>query len=208
MLKLAIPKGRLEEKVMELLKKAGYTFQKESSILREGEDVTCFMVRPFDVPTYLTYGVADIGFCGTDVLLEKETSLIQPFFIPTNVSRMVLAGPKGKKIPEGEKRIATKFPNITRRYCESRGWHCKIIPLKGSVELAPIAGLSDLIVDITETGRTLRENDLEVLDEIFIIRTHVVVNPVSYRTKRKEVISFLEKLQEVMKNDNHEKSHR
>ncbi|ACM23700.1 MULTISPECIES: ATP phosphoribosyltransferase [Thermotoga] len=208
MLKLAIPKGRLEEKVMELLKKAGYTFQKESSILREGEDVTCFMVRPFDVPTYLTYGVADIGFCGTDVLLEKETSLIQPFFIPTNVSRMVLAGPKGKKIPEGEKRIATKFPNITRRYCESRGWHCKIIPLKGSVELAPIAGLSDLIVDITETGRTLRENDLEVLDEIFIIRTHVVVNPVSYRTKREEVISFLEKLQEVMKNDNHEKSHR
>jgi len=208
MLKLAVPKGRLEKKVIELLKKAGYTFKKESSILREGADITCFMVRPFDVPTYLIYGVADIGFCGTDVLLEKETSLIQPFFIPTNVSRMVLAGPKGKGIPKGEKRIATKFPNITRRYCESKDWHCKIIPLKGSVELAPVAGLSDLIVDITETGRTLRENDLEILDEIFVIRTHVVVNPVSYRTKRGEVISFLERLQEVMKDDNHEESHR
>ncbi|MCD6551171.1 ATP phosphoribosyltransferase [Thermotoga sp.] len=206
MLKLAVPKGRLEEKVMKFLRKAGYTFEKESSILREGKDITCFLVRPFDVPTYLVHGVADVGFCGTDVLLEKETNLIQPFFIPANVSRMVLAGPRGKGIPKGEKKIATKFPNVTRRYCESKGWHCKIIALKGSVELAPIAGLSDLIVDITETGRTLRENNLEVLDEIFVIRTHVVVNPVSYRTKRKEVISFLERLQEVMKNDTYEKS--
>ncbi|AAD36119.1 MAG TPA: ATP phosphoribosyltransferase [Thermotoga sp.] len=206
MLKLAIPKGRLEEKVMTYLKKTGVIFERESSILREGKDIVCFMVRPFDVPTYLVHGVADIGFCGTDVLLEKETSLIQPFFIPTNISRMVLAGPKGRGIPEGEKRIATKFPNVTQRYCESKGWHCRIIPLKGSVELAPIAGLSDLIVDITETGRTLKENNLEILDEIFVIRTHVVVNPVSYRTKREEVVSFLEKLQEVIEHDSNEQS--
>ncbi|PLV59794.1 ATP phosphoribosyltransferase [Thermotoga sp. KOL6] len=206
MLKLAVPKGRLEKSVMEYLKKAGYSFEKESSILLEGKDLRCFLVRPFDVPTYLIQGAADIGFCGTDVLLERETNLIQPFFIPTNVSKMVLAAPKGQKMPEGEKRIATKFPRITRRYCETKGWHCKIISLKGSVELAPIAGLSDLIVDITETGRTLKENNLEVLDEIFIIRTHVVVNPVSYRTKRKEIVTFLEKIREVMEIDKGEKS--
>jgi len=198
MLRIVVPKGRLEEKLTEFLQKAGYFLEGDSSILKEGKDLRCFMTRPFDVPTYLVQGAADIGFCGTDVLLEREISLIQPFFIPTSSSKMVLAGPIGKDLPRGEKSIATKFPNITRRYCESKGWHYRIISLKGSVELAPVAGLSDLIVDITETGRTLRENNLQVLDEILTIRIHTVVNTVSYRTKRGEIIDFLERLRKVV----------
>ncbi|MGQ9856561.1 MAG: ATP phosphoribosyltransferase [Fervidobacterium sp.] len=198
MLKVAVPKGRLEDKLIGFFENAGYTFEERSSLMLKGESLVCYMVRPFDVPTYLINGVADIGFCGTDVLLEREVDLIQPFFIPVSLSRMILAGPENKEIPSGVKRIATKFPNIAKRYCELKGWHCQIIQLKGSVELAPVSGLADLIVDISETGRTLKENNLKVFDEILTIRTFVVVNPVSYRTKRSEVMGFLESLRKVI----------
>jgi len=206
MLRIAVPKGRLEEGIVNLLRKMGYDLDRVSDLVFKSQELVCFFVRPFDVPTYLVNGAADVGFCGTDVLIESQVSLIQPFFLPSGRSRMVLAGPRGKGIPTGEVRIATKFPNIARRYCESRGLSCRIIPLKGSVELGPISGLSDLIIDITETGRTLRENDLEVLDEIFEIRTHVVVNPVSYRTKRRVVLDFLSRLRRVLEDEGFQES--
>ncbi|WP_448376073.1 ATP phosphoribosyltransferase [Fervidobacterium sp.] len=194
MLRLAIPKGRLEEEVNGYLERAGYVFNEKTSIVYRSEELVGFLVRPFDVPTYLLQGAADIGFCGTDVLVETGVELLQPFYLPSELSKMVFAGPEDKNIPSGEVSIATKFPNIAKRFCESKGWKYRIVTLKGSVELAPIVGLADFIVDITQTGRTLRENKLKVFEEILLIRLHVVLNPVSYRTKRAEIMNFLERL--------------
>lgn len=199
MVNIAIPKGRLEKDIFEYLQKAGYKFYSDRNsrklfIEDESKSLKCFMVKPVDVPTYVVNNVADVGICGTDSIVESGVSILQPLKLPFGKSKMVLAGFKNWKLERQPIIVATKFPITAKRYFEAHKIEAKIIKLNGSVELAPLVGLSDVIVDIVETGRTLRENGLTVLDEIYQISAMVLLNDVAYRTKRFEIYEFLERL--------------
>ncbi|MCS7175863.1 ATP phosphoribosyltransferase [Pseudothermotoga sp.] len=203
MVKLALAKGRLEEEAFSFLKGCGYTFKEatERSLVVEDLKGTMqiFIVKPLDVPTYVFSGIADVGICGTDSIVESQLKLIQPMKLPFGKSRMVLAGFEGFKPKNGVLSVATKFPVSTKMYFDAKKLDVKIIKLHGSVELAPLVGLAELIVDIVQTGRTLKENGLSILDEIYPISAIVTLNEVSYRTKRDEILNFLESLSRGMK---------
>ncbi|MBO4242946.1 MAG: ATP phosphoribosyltransferase [Clostridiales bacterium] len=207
MLTIALSKGRLAEKAIELLEKAGYdcTAAKEKSrkLILEDEKtgLRFIMAKPADVPTYVEYGAADLGVVGKDTLLEEERQLYEVIDLGFGKCRMCVAGPKelkdGKldKIPN--KRVGTKYPNITRAYFEGvKKESVEIIKLNGSVELAPLIGLSEVIVDIVESGRTLYENGLDVIETIADISARVVVNRVSMKMKSDEIRPMIDKLRE------------
>lgn len=199
MVKIALAKGRLEEETFSFFESCGYHFKEtngRSLILKDSnEKLQIFIVKPLDVPTYVFNGIADAGICGTDCIVESQLRLIQPMKLPLGKSRMVLAGFEDIKPKNGSLVVATKFPVSTKMYFDARKIDVKIIKLHGSVELAPIVGLSDLIVDIVQTGRTLKENGLSILDEIYPISAVVTLNEVSYRTKRNEILTFLDRLE-------------
>lgn len=199
MVKIALAKGRLEEEAFSFLESCGYHFKEtngRSLILKDSdENLQIFIMKPLDVPTYVFNGTADAGICGTDCIVESQLRLIQPMKLPFGKSRMVLAGFEDFKPKNGGLVVATKFPVSTKMYFDAKKVDVKIIKLHGSVELAPIVGLSDLIVDIVQTGRTLKENGLSILDEIYPISAVVTLNEVSYRTKRNEILTFLDRLE-------------
>ena len=216
MLTIALSKGRLAEKAIELLEKAGYdcTAAKEKSrkLILEDEKtgLRFIMAKPADVPTYVEYGAADLGVVGKDTLLEEERQLYEVIDLGFGKCRMCVAGPKelkdGKldKIPN--KRVGTKYPNITRAYFEGvKKESVEIIKLNGSVELAPLIGLSEVIVDIVESGRTLYENGLDVIETIADISARVVVNRVSMKMKSDEIRPMIDKLREQVEIMNAEK---
>ena len=166
---IALPKGRLGEKVYRLFADAGYEcpeIQEESrKLLFENTEkkVRYFWAKPSDVSIYVEHGVADIGVCGKDIILEYEPDVYELMDIKKGKCRMAIAGRKDFSFDIGRPlRVATKFDNITDKYLKSKGIEYDVIHLNGSIELAPILGLSDVIVDIVETGNTLKENDLEV----------------------------------------------
>ena len=205
MLTIALSKGRLAEQAIELLERAGYdcTAAKEKSrkLILEDEKtgLRFIMAKPADVPTYVEYGAADLGVVGKDTLLEEGRQLYEVIDLGFGKCRMCVAGPKelkdGKldKIPN--KRVGTKYPNITRAYFEGvKKESVEIIKLNGSVELAPLIGLSEVIVDIVESGRTLYENGLDVIETIADISARVVVNRVSMKMKSDEITPMIEKL--------------
>ena len=205
MLTIALSKGRLAEQAIELLERAGYdcTAAKEKSrkLILEDEKtgLRFIMAKPADVPTYVEYGAADLGVVGKDTLLEEGRQLYEVIDLGFGKCRMCVAGPKelkdGKldKIPN--KRVGTKYPNITRAYFEGvKKESVEIIKLNGSVELAPLIGLSEVIVDIVETGSTLRENGLQVLEEVCPLSARVIVNPASLRMEHERIQSIVEKL--------------
>jgi len=205
MLTIALSKGRLAEQAIELLERAGYdcTAAKEKSrkLILEDEKtgLRFIMAKPADVPTYVEYGAADLGVVGKDTLLEEGRQLYEVLDLGFGKCRMCVAGPKelkdGKldKIPN--KRVGTKYPNITRAYFEGvKKESVEIIKLNGSVELAPLIGLSEVIVDIVESGRTLFENGLDVIETIADISARVVVNRVSMKMKTDEISPMIEKL--------------
>ncbi len=199
MVKIALAKGRLEEEIFTFLKECGYVFKEangRSLVLKDSDEkLQMFIVKPLDVPTYVFNGIADVGVCGTDCIVESQLRLIQPMKLPLGKSKMVLAGFQDFEPKNGGLVVATKFPVSAKMYFDAKKIDVKIIKLHGSVELAPIVGLSDLIVDIVQTGRTLRENGLSILDEIYPISAVVTLNEVSYRTKRCEILTFLERLE-------------
>jgi len=204
MVNIAVPKGRLENDIFEYFEKAGFKFSNDRDsrklFLEDKENyVRCFKVKPADVPAYVVNNIADVGICGTDSIVEAEENMIQPLKLPFGKSRMVLAGFRDWKPQRMPVIVATKFPVTAKKYFESKGIEAKIIKLNGSVELAPLVGLSEVIVDIVETGRTLKENGLTVLDEIYQINAMVVLSSIAYRTKRVEIYDFLERLKGVMK---------
>ena len=201
MLNVALPKGRLGEKVYDMFEKAGYPCPsiKESGrkLIFENEErgVRYFWVKPSDVAIYVERGAADIGVAGKDILLEYEPDVYELLDLNTGKCRMAVAAKKDFRDDTGRTlRVATKFSNIAGNYYLSKGRDIDIIHLNGSIEIAPILGLSDVIVDIVETGATLRENDLVVIDTIVPISARLIANKAGYKFKNREIDGLLREL--------------
>ncbi len=204
MITIALSKGRLAEKALDLLEAAGYDVsagrEESRKLILEDEKtgLRFIMAKPADVPTYVEYGAADIGVVGKDTLLEEGRNLYEVIDLGFGACRMCVCGPvalKGKLDQIPNKRVASKYPNITRAYFEgTKRESVEIIKLNGSVELAPLIGLAEVIVDIVESGRTLKENGLDVLEVVADISARVVVNRVSMKMKAKEIVPMLDAL--------------
>ena len=191
---IALPKGRLGEKVYGLLEKLGYgcpaVLENSRKLVFEDEEngVRYFWVKPSDVAIYVETGVADVGVVGKDILLEQNPDVYELIDLGFGKCRMAVAGKKGEILPLDKTiKVATKFPNIAKKYFSSKSREIDIIKLNGSIELAPILGMSDVIVDIVETGSTLRENDLEVYTDIVKISARFIANKTSFRFKTEEI---------------------
>lgn len=194
MLNVALPKGRLGEKVYDMFEKAGFPcpsiHENNRKLIFENEacGVRYFWVKPSDVAIYVERGAADIGVAGKDILLEYEPDIYEMLDLHIGICRMAVAAPKGFRDDPGRTlRVATKFSNIAANYYLSKGRDIDIIHLNGSIEIAPILGLSDVIVDIVETGTTLKENDLIVTDTVVPISARLISNKASYKFKREAV---------------------
>ncbi len=206
MVNVALPKGRLGDNVYELFAKAGYrcpeienpgrrlTFENPEAGIRY------FWVKPSDVAIYVEKGAADIGVAGKDILLEYSPDVYELLDVGLGKCRMAVAAPKDfRDDPKKTLRVATKFPKIAKKYYSSVGRDIDIIKLNGSIELAPILGLSDVIVDIVETGATLRQNNLEVYETLFDISARLIANKASSRFKRDEITKIKTSLKEAGK---------
>ncbi|MBR6334637.1 MAG: ATP phosphoribosyltransferase [Clostridia bacterium] len=204
MLNIALPKGRLGEKVYDMFEKAGFECPaiKENSrklIFENPEkNVRYFWVKPSDVAIYVERGAADIGVAGKDILLEYEPDVFELLDLDIGKCRMAVAAPEGfRDSPSRTLRVATKFSNIAGKYYASKGRDIDIIHLNGSIEIAPILGLSDVIVDIVETGTTLKENNLEVIETVVPISARLIANKSSYRFNSEIIETINEKLFEI-----------
>ena len=204
MINIALPKGRLGEKVYNMLERAGYGapgIKDESRrLIFENEEcgVRYFWVKPSDVSIYVERGAADVGICGKDILLEYSPDVYELVDLGIGKCRMAVAA-KNDFFDDNKRtlRVATKFPNITKGYYASLGRDIDIIKLNGSIELAPILALSDVIVDIVETGATLRENGLEVKAEIVPISARLIANKSSFKFRGEEIRAIAAALTEV-----------
>jgi ATP phosphoribosyltransferase len=207
-LKLAVPRGALLGETLDLLDAAGIdTAEARSdsrSLIFETSGITLVTMRPSDVPTYVEAGAADVGITGKDVLLEQSDRPVYELLdLGYGRCRMVLAGRVGSdRLGEsarslGMMRIATKYPRIAERYFESTGRQIELIEVKGSVELAPLVGLGDGIVDLVATGRTLEENELEVREEIVECTARFVANRVAHKLRAAEIDELTEKLRKA-----------
>jgi ATP phosphoribosyltransferase/ATP phosphoribosyltransferase regulatory subunit len=194
MLNVALPKGRLGEKVYAMFEKAGFPCpsikENNRKLIFENEEcgVRYFWVKPSDVSIYVERGAADIGVAGKDILLEYEPEVYELEDLDLGKCRMCVAAKSGWRDDTRRKlRVATKFSNIAQNYYRSKGRDIDIIHLNGSIEIAPILGLSDVIVDIVETGTTLKENDLLVYDTIVPISARLIANKASYKFKGEQI---------------------
>ena len=206
MLNIALPKGRLGEKVYGLLKKAGYACpaieDPGRKLIFENPEtgVRYFWVKPSDVAIYVGRGAADLGIAGKAILLEYRPEVYELLDLGLGKCRMAVAGPKNFRDNTSRTlRVATKFTNIALDYYTSQCREIDIIKLQGSIEIAPILGLSDVIVDIVETGTTLYENNLEVLETIVPISARLISNKVSYKFKNREIDSIVKKMRKIIK---------
>ena len=204
-LKLAVPRGALFEDTVDALEEIGVDVtglrSDSRSLVFETGEVTVVTMRPSDVPTYVEAGAADLGITGKDVLMEQRDRIVYEFLdLGYGACRMVLAGRRGdERLGESERRlgamrIATKYPRTAQRYFEATGRQAEVIEVKGSVELAPLVGLADGIVDLVDTGRTLAENDLEVREEIAHCTARLVGNRVAHKLRPNEVDALAERL--------------
>jgi ATP phosphoribosyltransferase len=207
-LKLAVPRGALFAQTLDALDAAGIATAELRSDSRalvfEAGELTLVTMRPSDVPTYVEAGAADVGITGKDVLMEQRDRVTYELLdLRYGSCRMVLAGRRGdERLAEGERRlgamrIATKYPRVAERYFEDTGRAAEVIEVKGSVELAPLVGLADGIVDLVDTGRTLAENELEVREEIALCTARLVANRVAHKLRAEEVDALVERLREA-----------
>ena len=201
MLNVALPKGRLGDKVYDLLAGIGYGCPEDYNATRKlvvenpAAGIRYFLVKPSDVAIYVEHGAADVGIVGKDILTEASADVYELLDTGLGRCRMCVAAPEGyQDDPSRPVRVATKFVNIAKSYYASKGREIDIIKLNGSIELAPILGLSDVIVDIVETGTTLRENGLQVVTEFMPISARFIANKASYQFKHREMDTMLEKL--------------
>ena len=206
MINIALPKGRLGKNVYRLFEKAGYEcpalMEDNRKLIFENEEkgVRYFWVKPTDVTKYVERGAADIGIAGKDILLEYEPDVYELLDLGMGKCRMAVAAPKGyHRNPERTLRVATKFPNIARNFYAKENRDIDIIKLHGSIELAPIVGLSDVIVDIVETGKTLMENDLAVVETVVPISARMIANKASFGFKAEEIEQVRDALQEILR---------
>jgi len=206
---VALGKGRLAEKGYEIFKKIGYDcsdFEKKSRKLvfeNSEKGIRFILVKAQDVPIYVERGAADIGIVGKDTIMEEERDLYEILELGFGKCKFSVAAPKGFQ-PEkmqGVLRVATKYPRVAQGYFMSKGRQIDVIKLNGSVELAPLVGLSDVIVDIVETGSTLKENGLEVIEDMYSVSARVVVNKVSFKTKNTKIKAIIEGIKEIIKEE-------
>ena len=201
-LRVAVPKGAIFEDALRALGRAGLAVEvlrdHGRRLFYEAEDAQFIVCRPSDVPVYVEYGAADVGIAGKDVLEEGEPNVMELKDLGTGGCSMILAAPAGRAEEVREAighaevvRVATKYPHTARRYFEGIGRQAEIITLKGSIELAPLVGLAECIVDLTATGTTLRENNLLVLDEISSSTARLIANRGSYRLRNLEISALV-----------------
>ena len=208
MINIALPKGRLGEKVYAMFEAAGYECpsikENNRKLIFENTEkqVRYFWVKPSDVSIYVERGAADIGVAGKDILLEYTPDVYELLDLNLGRCRMAVAARRGFH-DDGERtlKVATKFTNIAAGHYASRGREIDIIKLNGSIELAPILGLSDVIVDIVETGTTLKENDLDVIETVVPISARLIVNKASFKFKTEKIENIVRNTKEPVKND-------
>lgn len=203
MISVALSKGRLGSKVFDIFEKIGYDCDEMHSDSRqliftsEENGISYFLVKPSDVSIYVEHGAADIGIVGKDILLEYEPDVYELLDLNIGKCNMCVAGKNDfKDNPDVSLRVATKFVNIAKTYYKSINRDIEIIKLNGSIELAPILNLSDVIVDIVETGTTLKENNLSVLTKIIPISARLIANKASYKFKTDEIQNIIRKFKE------------
>lgn len=207
-LKLALPRGALFEATLDVLDAVGVDTSGPRSdsraLIFETPELTLVTMRPSDVPTYVEAGSAELGITGKDVLMEqRDRAVYELLDLGFGACRMVLAGRRGDpSLGEAERRlgtmrIATKYPRVAEHYFESTGRQAEVIEVKGSVELAPLVGLADGIVDLVDTGRTLAENELEVREEVAECTARLVANRIAHKLRAAEVDAFAQRLREA-----------
>ncbi|WP_029520271.1 ATP phosphoribosyltransferase [Persephonella sp. IF05-L8] len=205
-LTVALPKGRLFDQTIQIFKESGIleeeVQQNSRKLILETTDFRFLLVRAKDVPTYVEYGVADLGVAGDDLLMELKPDVYRPVDLGIGACTIMVAG-----LPQDREKyfsnptslkISTKYPNIAREFFSKKGIEAQVIELYGSIELAPLVGLSEFIVDIVETGRTLRENGLVVIEEIAPSSAKLIVNRATYKTKNQKVMDIIEKLENTL----------
>ena len=204
MIRIALPKGRLGDKVLAQFEAAGYACPEihtpSRKLVFSTDEVSYFFVKPSDVPIYVERGVADIGVAGSDILMEYEPDVYSLLDLGIGKCRICVAAKAEFEDDYGRPlRVATKFKNVASKYYSSLGRTIDIIKLNGSIELAPILGLSDIIVDIVETGTTLKENGLVVKEEIAPISARLIANKTSYKFNSAQITDLQKKLQKQRK---------
>jgi ATP phosphoribosyltransferase len=203
---IAVAKGRFLKPSLDLLHRAGIRFEEDveesRKLIFDSPDGECrvIVVKPVDAPTYVEYGAADVGIAGRDVLLESKADVLRPLDLGFGRCKIVLAAPQDTAEDASEGglvRVATKYPNVALAYFNGRGVPVEIIPLSGSIELAPLVRLADRIVDLVETGQTLRENGMKVIDVIADSSACLMINRASYQTKKKEIAGMIDTLESL-----------
>ena len=213
MIRLALTKGRIEKTALEYLAKAGYDVSEldedkkgRKLLFKVGDDIEVVLAKAADVITYVEHGVCDGGIVGEDTIMEAQASIYELLDLEFGKCRFALAGIKGKDFYDGynHKVIASKYPNVTKDYFNAKGIDVEVVKIDGSVELAPILGLSDAIVDIVETGSTLKANGLEVYEDVAPISARFIANISGIKMKKKEVDKLLSALSEVVRSKREE----
>lgn len=202
-LKVAMPKGRIYKKASALFRSAGLPIPLDVDETRKlviplpEAGMEFILAKPVDVPTYVEYGVADIGIVGKDVLLEENKDVYELLDLGIARCRMSIIGLPDWK-PGIHQRVATKYPNVAAQYFREQGQQVEVVKLNGSIELAPLIGLADRIVDMVETGQTLKENGLIEMTSLFEITSRLIANRVSYRMKNNDIQALCDRLQQVI----------
>jgi ATP phosphoribosyltransferase len=195
---LAVPKGRVLGPLAKLFARAGIDAsaleRDDRALVREAGELRFLLLKPDDVPTYVEHGAADAGVCGRDVLEERGTDVLKPLDLGIGRCRLVVAGKMGADGLAAPPRVATKYPRTAEMHFARKGVQAEIVFVQSSVELAPIVGLSDLIVDLVETGETLQKNGLEIREEIAKISSLFVANRASYKLQRSTMTALVDKL--------------
>ncbi|NNL06481.1 MAG: ATP phosphoribosyltransferase [Gammaproteobacteria bacterium] len=205
MLKIALSKGRIFKETLPLLKAAGIEPLDDPETSRKlildtnHDDVKLVIIRATDVPTYVQFGAADLGVAGKDVLMEHGgEGIYEPVDLGIARCRLMTAGLVDAQPVNGRKRVATKFVNVARRFFESRGEQVEVIKLYGSMELGPIVGLADLIVDVVDTGNTLRANGLKPVDHIADISSRLIVNKAAMKMKHARIQTLIDRIRSAV----------
>ena len=203
-LRMALTKGRLEKDTVALLERIGYDCEAVHNkgrklILPVGDRLEVVLAKAADVITYVEHGVCDLGVVGKDTIMENGTSFYEVLDLGFGRCKFALAAPKGSDFfgGYGSRPIATKYPNVARNYFESKAMDIRFIKIEGSVELAPLLGLSDAIVDIVETGTTLKENGLEVVETICDISARLIVNTASLKLRKAEIEELVAQMEQA-----------
>jgi ATP phosphoribosyltransferase len=202
---LAMPKGRIHEEAVALFAKAGVdlsaSLRESRKLVHEVGGIRVLVVKPTDVPTYVEYGAADVGIAGRDTLEEEGRDLYEPLDLGIGACRLAVAEPVARPVDERGQihiRIATKYPNCTKKWLQGRGLTAEIIKLNGSVELGPLTGLADRIVDLVSSGETLRQNALREVESIMPVTSRLVVNRASLKLRGREIESLVSRLRAAL----------